>query len=185
MKNVLLLVLSICSFINLLSGQCDFEISEIDKFDKVSIVQTEFETIHKKFMKGRLQIAIGNQDTNKNYVLFRIFIQNFPWSITPERRVSLLFEDDSVIHLMPDEEVISSDTYESKIGTASGSAQVGIIGMQFSEEDFQALHTKKLTNIRLELNEGSREYEIKKGERGKIKDLINCTKKETKRLTNL
>lgn len=160
-----------------LNGQCQFKINEFDKFDRVPRIETDFETIHHKFMAGRVQVGIGNIGFYEDYLLIRLFIQNFRWSITRQQKVSFLFDDDTIIHLIPDAKVYSSNSYDSQIGEVSGSAQVGIMGLPLTEKDLNTFYEKEVTQIRIELREGSRQYNIKKKNRERIKFLIQCTDK--------
>lgn len=174
MKHFILCLILSVGFGNTISSQCDLRVNEFDKFDRIPRVETRFETIHHKFMQGRVQVAIGNVGFYEDYLLIRLFIQNYRWSISNRHKISFLFDDDSVMQLIPDASVNSSNVYESKIGTASGSAEVGIIGLPLTEQDLNKFYEHEVTQIRIQLREGIREYDIKKKNREKIKFQIGC-----------
>jgi len=178
MKYTLLFLFIVASGISsTISGQCQFQINEFDKFDRVPRIETDFETIHHKLMAGRVQVGLGNIGFYEDYLLVRLFIQHFRWSITKQQKVSFLFDDDSIIHLFPDANVYSSNNYDSQIGQVSGTAEVGIIGLPLTEKDLNTFYEKELIQIRIQLKEGIRQYNIKKKNRERIKFLIQCTDK--------
>lgn len=155
-------------------SQCLFESNEYDRSDNIPRVESEFQTIYHEAEKERIQIGVGNIGFQEDFILFKLSLKIFSWSITPKHQISFVFADDTEISINSDAKV-----YSKKSSSASdGIPEIGVIKLILSEQDLGAFQKKEISQINVKLREGNRKYKIDTENSGIIKHLIDCTTKE-------
>jgi hypothetical protein len=156
MKNII-----ICFFISLsyssIFSQCNFELNEVDKFTKVSKIETKSEILFKDF-SGALSAKFCKYDTTF-FLRIGLNLTNQTYSILKGNKLMFICGE-TIITIFAD---------ETKIATGYST-----INYSISEEQLKTLQSINISEFRLYLNDSFFEgkVELKKAE--KIKLLSNC-----------